>query len=82
MLHDGRAKLENIVRSRAQEAVNSNDHSTVIRYIRLHKPLRLQQEGMEILVSYLRDLISERAKADYEALVDAAGGTGISCAAE
>ena len=50
----------------------------VVRYVALYRPLRLQQEGMELLVGYLRGLVSERAKADYDALVDgfAAAGAG------
>lgn len=78
MLREGRAKLEGIVREQAREAVAANDHANVVRYVRLCRPLRLQQEGLDLLLGYLRGLISERAKADYDALVDgfAAGGAG------
>ena len=76
MLREGQAQLEQIVRSRAREAAAANDHPSVLRFVRLFKPLRLQQEGMEVLLGYLRALISERAKADHDALVDSAALAG------
>lgn len=74
VLREGQARLEGIVRERSREAAAGNDHPGVVRYVRLYRPLRLQQEGMELLVGYLRGLISERARADYDALVDSAAG--------
>ena len=70
-------KVEKAVRSRTSEAVASKDHGAVARFVRLYGPLRLQKEGMEVLSSYLRALLAERAQADYDALVDGfAGGAG------
>ena len=76
VLREGQAQLEQIVRSRAREAAAANDHPSVLRFVRLFKPLRLQQEGMEVLLGYLRALISDRAKADHDALVDSAALAG------
>jgi hypothetical protein len=80
VLLEGRAKLEGIVRSRGRAASSAGDHADVLRFTRLHKPLRLQQEGMELLTAFLRRMVAERARADYDALVDsfASGGGGSS----
>jgi hypothetical protein len=78
VLLEGRAKLEGIVRSRGRAAASAGDHADVLRFTRLHKSLRLQQEGMELLTGFLRRTVAERARADYDALVDsfASGGGG------
>jgi hypothetical protein len=80
VLLEGRAKLEQIVRSRGRAAAAAGDHADVVRFTRLHRPLRLQQEGLELLVGFLRRLIAERARSDYDALADSfaagAGGEG------
>lgn len=44
MLLEGRTKLEGIVRSRGKAAASAGDHADVLRYTRLTRPLRLQQE--------------------------------------
>lgn len=70
VMAEQRAKLEAAVRSKAAHAVAVKDHAAVARYARLFGPLRLQQEGVDLLVKYLRGLLAERAQADYDALVD------------
>lgn len=70
MLLEGRAKLEEVVRTRGRAAARAGDHADVLRYTRLHAPLRLQQEGLELLTGFLRGLVAERARGDYDALVD------------
>lgn len=78
MLLEGRAKLEEVVRSRGRAAARAGDHADVLRFTRLTRPLRLQQEGVELLTGFLRRLVGERAREDYDALVDsfAAAGEG------
>lgn len=44
VLLEGRTKLEGIVRSRGKAAAAAGDHADVLRYTRLTRPLRLQQE--------------------------------------
>lgn len=70
VLVEGRAKLEDIVRQRGRAAAAAGDHADVLRYARLTRPLRLQQEGLELLCGFLRRLVADRARADYDALVD------------
>jgi hypothetical protein len=76
VLAEGRARLEDVVRKRGRAAAAAGDHAGVLRFTRLHRPLRLQQEGLDLLVGFLRKLVADRARADYDALVDsfAAGG--------
>jgi hypothetical protein len=76
VLVEGRAKLEGIVRSRGRAAAAAGDHADVVRFTRLHKPLRLQAEGQELLVGFLRRLIADRAASDYATLADAYAGGG------
>lgn len=73
VLAEGRAALERIVRTRGAAAAAAQDHAGVVRFARLHAPLRLRQQGLELLTSFLRSLIASRAKEDYAALVRACG---------
>lgn len=70
VLLEGRAKLEEVVRSRGRAAARAGDHADVLRFTRLTRPLRLQQEGVELLTGFLRRLVADRAREDYDALVD------------
>lgn len=65
-----KGKVEQAVRARTAAAVAAKDHGAVARYSSLYGPLRMQSEGVEVLTNYLRALLSERAQADYDALVD------------
>ncbi|PSC72320.1 conserved oligomeric Golgi complex subunit 4 isoform B [Micractinium conductrix] len=77
VLVEGRAKLEEIVRARGRAAAKAGDHADVVRFTRLTRPLRLQQEGLELLTGFLRRMVGERARADFDALLDSfAGGEG------
>jgi conserved oligomeric Golgi complex subunit 4 len=69
-LSKARKQVEDAIKTKGKEASAARDHAAVARFARLHAPLRLQQEGVELLVSYLRTLIADRAKADYAELVD------------
>ena len=79
VLLEGRAKLEAVVRQRGAAAARAGDHADVLRFTRLHAPLRLRQEGLELLTGFLRRLVADRAKADYDALVDSFGAWGCRC---
>lgn len=70
ILSKARKQVEDAIKTKGKEASAAGDHAAVARFARLHAPLRLQQEGVELLVSYLRTLIADRAKADYAELVD------------
>lgn len=77
VLAEGRAALEGIVRQRGAAAAAAQDHAGVVRFACVHGPLRLRQEGLELLTSYLRGLIASRAREDFAALVDGfAAGEG------
>jgi hypothetical protein len=72
-----RGKVKKAVRARTAAAVAAKDHAAVARYAGLYGPLRMQSEGVEVITNYLRALLSERAQADYDALVDGfAAGAG------
>jgi conserved oligomeric Golgi complex subunit 4 len=72
-----RGRVEVAVRAKAKEAVAARSHADVARYARLFGPLRLQQEGVDLLTGYLRSLVAERAQADYDSLVDAFAGGAV-----
>lgn len=70
IMNEWKSRVEAAVRTKTTAAIAARDHAAVSKYCRLFGPLQLQQEGMESLVNYLRSLISDRAQADYDALVD------------
>ena len=74
LFFDIRDRVEQAIRHQGMAAVNRKDHAQVAHFSKLFAPLKLQQEGMELLLTYLRDIISERAKADYDALIEVEGG--------
>ncbi|KAG0501331.1 hypothetical protein HPP92_001403 [Vanilla planifolia] len=61
-------QLESIVRKRLASAVDKRDHNTILQFVRIFPPLGLQEEGLQIYVSYLRKVISLRSRLEYEHL--------------
>lgn len=70
MLFASKKQLETIVRRRLSAAVDQRDHPTVLRFIRLYSPLALEEEGLQVYVSYLKKVISLRSKHEFERLVE------------
>lgn len=70
MLFDCKKQLESIVRRRLSVAVDQRDHATVIRFIKLYSPLALEEEGLQVYVSYLKKVIALRSKGEFEQLVE------------
>lgn len=70
LLEEVRRQLATVARARCQEALQKGDHATVVRFTRLFPALGLAQEGLESFASYLRGLISKRAREDFGALSD------------
>ncbi|KAK1424995.1 hypothetical protein QVD17_20337 [Tagetes erecta] len=70
MLFSCKKQLESIVRRRLAAAVDQRDHSAVLRFIRLYSPLALEEEGLQVYVSYLKKVISVRSKVEFEQLVE------------
>lgn len=71
-----KAVCEEKVRERAKEAVTQGDHDKVAMYCQMYGPLKLQEEGIRMLVEYASGLIQKRAQEDYDALVDGFSLTG------
>ncbi|KAI4328981.1 hypothetical protein L6164_021291 [Bauhinia variegata] len=63
-------QLEGIVRKRLTAAVDQRDHPTILRYIRLLTPLGLEEEGLQVFVSYLKKVIGMRSRLEFEQLVE------------
>lgn len=63
-------QLEGIARKRLAAAIDQRDHPTILRFIRLFSPLNLQEEGLQMYVSYLKKVISMRSRLEYEHLVE------------
>ncbi|KAI3778414.1 hypothetical protein L2E82_07690 [Cichorium intybus] len=70
-LFASKKQLESIVRRRLSAAVDQRDHQTVLRFIRLYSPLSLEEEGLQVYVSYLKKVISLRSKHEFEQLTEA-----------
>ncbi|XP_042066443.1 conserved oligomeric Golgi complex subunit 4-like [Salvia splendens] len=63
-------QLEGIVKKRLSAAVDQRDHPTILRFIKLFKPLALEEEGLQVYVSYLKKVISSRSKEEFEQLLE------------
>jgi len=62
--------LEGIVGKKLSAAVDSRDHSMILRFIRLFSPLGLEEEGLQVYVGYLKKVISMRSRLEFENLVE------------
>jgi hypothetical protein len=58
------------VKEKAMRAVEEKDHDGVTTYVGMYGPLKLEKEGVEVLVEYVSGLIDGRAQEEYDALVD------------
>ncbi|KAF6159622.1 hypothetical protein GIB67_034584 [Kingdonia uniflora] len=63
-------QLEGIVRKRLVAAVDQREHQTILQFVRLFPLLGLEEEGLQIYVSYLRKVISLRSRLEFEHLVE------------
>nr|XP_043625780.1 conserved oligomeric Golgi complex subunit 4-like [Erigeron canadensis] len=63
-------ELESIVRKRLGLGVEKRDHESVLRFIKLYSPLGLEEEGLQVYVSYLRKVINLRSKVEFEQLCE------------
>lgn len=63
-------QLEGIVRKRLSLAVDHRDHPAILRFVRLFSPLGLEEEGLQVYVSYLKKVISMRSRLEFEQLVE------------
>ncbi|GJS85836.1 conserved oligomeric Golgi complex subunit 4 [Tanacetum coccineum] len=48
-------------------------HESVVRFIKLFSPLGLEEDGLQVYVSYLKKVISVREKVEFEELVERMG---------
>ncbi|XXG66915.1 hypothetical protein AAC387_Pa06g0376 [Persea americana] len=69
-LLESKRQLESIVRKRLSAAVDQRDHPTILRFVRLFSPLGLQQEGLQVYVTYLRKVIALRSRLEFEQLME------------
>ncbi|GAQ80078.1 Golgi transport complex protein [Klebsormidium nitens] len=68
-LMQSKQQLEEVIRSKFAQAVESKDHEQVVRFAKLYPPLQLQEEGLRTFTAYLRGQVSASAKESIEALV-------------
>ena len=69
-----RQSLQQTVDQRLEAAVAAGDHAAVARFAALCPLLRNSDRGLDTLLRYLGGLISSRAVADAEELIDSTGG--------
>lgn len=63
-------QLEGVVKKKAAAAIDQRDHPMVVRFIRLYPLLGVEEEGLQVYVSYLKKVISMRSKMEFEHLVE------------
>ena len=71
-----RDKLLTVVRDRLETASHAGDHEGVVRFVRLHKPLGVQADGLAWFATYLRKLVADRAVEAYNVLLEAQNRSG------
>lgn len=71
-----RDKLLTVVRDRLDAASRAGDHEAVVRFVRLHKPLGVQADGLAWFAAYLRKLVADRAVEAYNVLLEAQNRSG------
>lgn len=71
-----RARLEEIVREKFKQAAKNNNHAEAFRFGKLYPLLGIKEEGLQAVTSYVRSVVSGRARAQFEALSDKLGGEG------
>ncbi|XP_068651259.1 conserved oligomeric Golgi complex subunit 4-like isoform X1 [Aristolochia californica] len=69
-LLETKKQLDGIVRKRLAAAVDQRDHSTILRFVKLFSPLGLEEEGLQIYVSYLKKVIAMRSRLEFEQLME------------
>lgn len=69
-LMESKKQLESIVRKKLSAAVDQRDHPNVLRFIMLYTPLGLEEEGLQVYVSYLRKVIGMRSRLEFEHLLE------------
>ncbi|XP_054782804.1 conserved oligomeric Golgi complex subunit 4-like [Prosopis cineraria] len=70
LLMASKKQLEGIVRKKLSAAVDQRDHPAILRFIRLHTPLGLEEEGLQVYVAYLKKVIGMRYSLEFEQLVE------------
>eukprot|EP00249_Psilotum_nudum_P021597 c28167_g1_i1 orf=66-2351(+) len=70
-LLESKQNLESVIRKKFSAAVEQRDHPGVLRFVKLFRPLGLEDEGLQLYVNYLRKVISLRAGDRFEVLVEA-----------
>ncbi|DBB16575.1 TPA: Golgi transport complex subunit 4 [Trebouxia sp. C0006] len=73
ILAEAQQELKKVVQAQLEEAVCKQEHDTVVRFVRLYAPLRMKDEGVHAFTEYVRNLIAERAREEYSALVESTG---------
>ncbi|XP_057534976.1 conserved oligomeric Golgi complex subunit 4 [Amaranthus tricolor] len=63
-------QLESIVKKKLLAAIDQRDHPSVVRFIRLYPLLGIEEEGLQVYVSYLRKVISMRSRMEFDQLVE------------
>ncbi|KAK4488720.1 hypothetical protein RD792_004500 [Penstemon davidsonii] len=63
-------QLEGIARKRLSAAVDQRDHPAILRFVKLYTPLGLEEEGLQVYVSYLKKVISMRSRMEFEQLLE------------
>ncbi|KAK1315537.1 Conserved oligomeric Golgi complex subunit 4 [Acorus calamus] len=69
-LLDMKRQLEGIVRKGLSDAVDRRDHPEILRFVKIFPSLGLNEEGLQIYVSYLRRVIAFRSKLEFEHLME------------
>lgn len=62
--------LISIIRKKLHVAIEQRDHVTILKFIKLFPLLGLEEEGLQLYVSYLKKVISMRSRSEFEELTE------------
>ena len=68
MLLTAQSQLEDVVASKLKDAIKALDHTAVLRFVRLHKPLGCPQKGLSKYIEYLRMVLGIKGRELYSEL--------------
>ncbi|GLJ38521.1 hypothetical protein SUGI_0785060 [Cryptomeria japonica] len=71
-LLESKQKLESIVKKKISSAIEERDHPSILRFIKLFPALGLEEEGLQLYVSYLRKDVALRSRLEFEGLMEMA----------
>lgn len=68
LLLSAKQQLENVVHQKLEEAVAAREHAAVLRFVLLHQPLAIPDQGISRYIDYMRLVLGSKARELYQSL--------------